>query len=55
MPSINMRRRVRAVEKYGLTMGGGLRGSAQTSFAVSRSLNFWILPVEVLGSSANTT
>ena len=24
-------------------------------FAVSRSLNFWILPVEVLGNSANTT
>ena len=26
-----------------------------SSFAVSRSLNFWILPVEVLGKSANTT
>ena len=26
-----------------------------TSLAISRSLNFWILPVEVLGISANTT
>jgi hypothetical protein len=26
-----------------------------TSFAMSRSLNFWILPVEVFGNSANTT
>ena len=26
-----------------------------TSFAISRSLNFWILPVEVFGSSVNTT
>jgi len=26
-----------------------------TAFASSRSLNFWILPVEVLGSSTNTT
>ena len=25
------------------------------SFAISRSLNFWILPVEVFGSSVNTT
>ena len=25
-----------------------------TSFAISRSLNFWILPVEVFGSSENT-
>ena len=30
-------------------------GGAHTSFAMSRSLNFWILPVEVFGSSANTT
>ena len=29
--------------------------SAHTAFARSRSLNFWILPVEVLGSSMNTT
>src|SRR6266508_1379239 len=26
-----------------------------TALAISRSLNFWILPVEVLGSSTNTT
>jgi len=26
-----------------------------TAFASSRSLNFWILPVEVLGRSTNTT
>ena len=25
-----------------------------TAFAISRSLNFWILPVEVFGISANT-
>jgi hypothetical protein len=30
-------------------------GGAHTSLAMSRSLNFWILPVEVFGSSANTT
>jgi hypothetical protein len=30
-------------------------GGAHTSFAMSRSLNFWILPVEVFGNSANTT
>ena len=29
--------------------------ASQASFAMSRSLNFWILPVEVLGSSVNTT
>ena len=29
--------------------------SPYTSFAISRSLNFCTLPVEVLGSSANTT
>lgn len=28
--------------------------AAQALFAISRSLNFWILPVEVLGISANT-
>ena len=28
---------------------------SHTSFAMSRSLNFWILPVDVFGSSANTT
>ena len=27
----------------------------QPSFAISRSLNFWILPVDVFGSSVNTT
>jgi hypothetical protein len=26
-----------------------------TAFAISRSLNFWILPVLVFGISANTT
>jgi hypothetical protein len=29
--------------------------SPHTSFAISRSLNFCTLPVEVLGNSANTT
>ena len=28
---------------------------AHTAFAMSRSLNFWILPVEVLGNSMKTT
>ena len=26
-----------------------------TAFAISRSLNFWIFPVEVFGNSVNTT
>jgi hypothetical protein len=30
-------------------------GVAHTAFAISRSRNFWILPVEVFGSSVNTT
>jgi len=30
-------------------------GSRHTSFAISRSLNFWTLPVLVFGSSAKTT
>ena len=30
-------------------------GGAHTCFAISRSLNFWIFPVLVFGSSANTT
>ncbi len=43
---------------------GGLRGDlaavarysiADTDFACSRSTNFWILPVEVLGSTQNST
>jgi hypothetical protein len=28
--------------------------AAHTAFAISRSLNFWIFPVEVYGNSANT-
>ena len=32
-----------------------LSATPHTSFAISRSLNFWILPVEVFGSSVNTT
>jgi hypothetical protein len=28
---------------------------AYSAFAISRSLNFWILPVLVFGISANTT
>src|SRR5262245_36633734 len=36
--------------------GLGLRRQvAYTSFAISRSLNFWVLPVDVFGSSVNTT
>ena len=31
------------------------RNGTHASFAISRSLNFWILPVEVFGNSANTT
>ena len=29
--------------------------ASHTAFAISRSLNFWILPVLVFGISANTT
>jgi hypothetical protein len=35
--------------------GFAAEGSVHTVFAISRSLNFWILPVEVLGRSMNTT
>jgi hypothetical protein len=31
------------------------RRVAYTSFVISRSLNFWIFPVFVLGGSANAT
>jgi len=31
------------------------RWVAYTRFDISRSLNFWILPVDVFGSSVNTT
>jgi hypothetical protein len=36
---------------------GAGRGSSltHTAFAISRSLNFWILPVDVFGISAKTT
>ncbi len=30
-------------------------GGFYASFAISRSLNFWILPVDVFGSSVKTT
>src|SRR5262245_59909989 len=33
----------------------GCHPDSHTVFAISRSLNFWILPVLVFGSSANTT
>ena len=32
-----------------------MRVLSHTPFAISRSLNFWILPVLVFGISANTT
>ena len=31
------------------------RDNGHTAFAISRNLNFWILPVLVFGISANTT
>ena len=32
-----------------------IAAGGHTALAISRSLNFWILPVDVFGSSANTT
>lgn len=33
----------------------GAGDTPHASFAISRSLNFWIFPVDVFGSSVNTT
>jgi hypothetical protein len=43
-----------AEDRYTLALQPPHTRPAHTPFAISRSLNFWILPVEVRGSSANT-